>query len=148
MLWGGSEIRPEATGYGLIYFTETVLNARGESVRGQRCAISGSGNVSEFTAEKLFELGARVMSFSDSGGVVIEPNGFTEKQFEHVREIKRNRGRISEYTKFSKTCKFVKDGRPWKNIDEIDLAFPCATENEVCLSSVCLGMSGCGCGCR
>ena len=101
---GGSHIRPEATGYGVVYITQMALADHGKSFDGARVAISGSGNVAEYTAEKVIELGGTVMSFSDSDGCIIEPNGFTPEQVEKVRALKRKRMRIKEYTKYSKTC--------------------------------------------
>jgi len=127
--WGGSLIRPEATGYGLVYITQDAMADLKTSFKGKRVAVSGSGNVATFCVEKLFELGAVVISMSDSGGCVIEPNGFSAEQFEQIREIKARRGRIKEYK--SKTCKFVEKKQPWQHVEKVDVALPCATQNEV-----------------
>merc|ERR1712157_268627 len=98
--------------------------------KGNRVAISGSGNVATFCVEKLFELGAVVVSMSDSGGCVIEKDGFTAEQFKQIREIKERRGRIKEYK--SKTMKFVEKEQPWKYVEKVDVALPSATQNEIC----------------
>ena len=103
--WGGSHIRPEATGYGVVYITQMALADHGKSFEGQRVAVSGSGNVAEFTAEKVMELGGTVVSFSDSEGSIIEPDGFTDDQVKKIRDIKAKRGRCKEYTRYSKTAK-------------------------------------------
>eukprot|EP01083_Nonionella_stella_P140045 428602_1 len=127
--WGGSLIRPEATGYGLVYITQYALQDLNTDFKGKRVAVSGAGNVATFCVEKLFELGAVVVSLSDSGGCVIEENGFTQKQFEQIRAIKDRRGRIKEYK--SDTMKFIEGEQPWKHIKKVDVAFPCATQNEI-----------------
>lgn len=130
--WGGSHIRPEATGYGVVYITKVAMkDLFGDDFKGKRVAISGSGNVAEFTAEKVVELGGTVLSFSDSGGSIIEPNGFSPKQIELVRQIKNDRGRCKDYLKHSKTCQFFEKQRPWKHVTNVDIAFPSATQNEV-----------------
>jgi len=128
--WGGSLIRPEATGYGLVYIMQNALEDLKVSFKGLRVAVSGSGNVATFCAEKLFELGAVVVSLSDSGGCVIEENGFTPDQFKQIRDIKDRRGRIKEYK--SKTGKFVEKQQPWKHVSKVDMALPSATQNEIC----------------
>jgi len=138
--WGGSLIRPEATGYGLVYITQYALQENGDSLKGKKVAVSGSGNVATFAVEKLFELGATIVSMSDSGGAVIEPAGFTKEQFAKIREIKDGRGRIKKY--MEATCKskdaiYVtgdksEDRRPWRKLGKgIDVALPCATQNEI-----------------
>jgi len=127
--WGGSLIRPEATGYGLVYIMQYALEDLKESFKGKRVAVSGAGNVATFCVEKLFELGATVISMSDSGGSVIEENGFTPEQFKQIRDIKARRGRIKEYK--SKTSKFVEKQQPWKSVGKVDVALPCATQNEI-----------------
>lgn len=97
--WGGSLIRPEATGYGAVYFAEEMMKEKGLEFKGKRCLISGSGNVAEYCAEKLLSEGAKVLTFSDSDGFVYEPSGFTTEQLDLVRDIKKvKRGRISDYT--------------------------------------------------
>jgi glutamate dehydrogenase/leucine dehydrogenase len=131
MSYSGSNIRPEATGYGLVYITQIALNAIGKDLKGMRVAISGSGNVAEFATEKCLQLGATVISLSDSGGAVVEESGFTEEQFAKIREIKARRGRIKEYVDFSKTAKFYAKDRPWKHVGKVDVVLPSATQNEI-----------------
>merc|ERR1712013_942995 len=127
--WGGSLIRPEATGYGLVYITQYALQDLKTDLKGKRVAVSGSGNVATFCAEKVMELGGIVISFSDSGGCVIEEGGFSKEQFAQVREIKARRGRIKEYK--SATSKFVAKEQPWKHVQKVDVALPSATQNEI-----------------
>merc|ERR1719159_291103 len=129
--WGGSLIRPEATGYGLVYITQYAMEDIGTSFKGKRIAVSGAGNVATFCTEKVMELGGTVISLSDSGGCVIEENGFTKEQFQQIRDIKARRGRIKEYAALSKTCKFVAKEQPWKHVSKVDVALPSATQNEV-----------------
>ncbi len=127
--FGGSLIRTEATGYGVVFFMEKMLNRAGESVRGKTAAISGSGNVAQFTAEKLFSLGAKVVTLSDSSGMIHDPDGIDEEKLAFIKELKNvRRGRIREYAeKFGVT--FVEEKRPWSV--PCDLALPCATQNEI-----------------
>jgi len=140
--WGGSLIRPEATGYGLVYIVQNAMEDLGDSFKGKRVAVSGSGNVATFCVEKLFELGAVVVSMSDSGGCVIEKDGFTAEQFKQIREIKERRGRIKEYK--SKTMKFVEKEQPWKYVEKVDVALPSATQNEICKDdALALVKAGC-----
>ncbi|KAJ1895116.1 hypothetical protein LPJ66_004781 [Kickxella alabastrina] len=128
--WGGSLIRPEATGYGCVYFAKNYLAYKGESLEGKRCVVSGSGNVAQYTAEKLLQLGAVPITFSDSNGYILEPNGFTQEQIEHVMELKNvKRVRISEYCAFSETAQYFEGKKPWEV--SADLAFPSATQNEI-----------------
>ncbi|KAJ2079449.1 hypothetical protein H4R24_003778 [Coemansia sp. RSA 988] len=128
--WGGSLIRPEATGYGCVYFAKNYLKHKGQSLEGKRCVISGSGNVAQYTAEKLLQLGAIPVTFSDSNGYVHEPNGFTQEQINHVMELKNvKRVRISEYCAFSETAQYFPGKKPWEVPG--DLAFPSATQNEI-----------------
>ena len=130
--WGGSNIRPEATGYGLVYITQMAMkNEFNTNYENKRIAISGSGNVAQYCAEKVFELGGNIISFSDSGGSIIEENGFTPKQYEQLIELKKNGKRCKDYFIQSKTCKFYENSTPWKHIENIDIAFPCATQNEI-----------------
>ncbi|MBU3983094.1 MAG: glutamate dehydrogenase, partial [Proteobacteria bacterium] len=104
--WGGSLIRPEATGYGCVYFVQEMLRTRGEDISGKVCTVSGSGNVAQYTAEKLMELGAKVVTFSDSAGFVHKEEGFTKEDLKFVFELKNvKRGRISECAKALKGCK-------------------------------------------
>ncbi|KAI7825905.1 glutamate dehydrogenase [Kickxella alabastrina] len=128
--WGGSLIRPEATGYGCVYFAKNYLAYKGESLEGKRCVVSGSGNVAQYTAEKLLQLGAVPITFSDSNGYILEPNGFTQEQIEHVMELKNvRRVRISEYCAFSESAQYFEGKKPWEV--SADLAFPSATQNEI-----------------
>ncbi|ETO26769.1 hypothetical protein RFI_10368, partial [Reticulomyxa filosa] len=130
LLWGGSNIRPEATGYGLVYIVDIALKHHKDEIKGKRIAISGKGNVAEFAAERALQLGAIVVSLSDSDGSVIEEKGFTFEQFTEVRKIEARRGRIKDYVKLSKTAKYYEHDRPWKHV-KCDIALPCATQNEV-----------------
>ncbi len=127
--WGGSLIRPEATGYGAVYFAQEMAATKGKSMDGMRCAISGSGNVAQYTAEKLLDLGAVPVSFSDSGGTVYDKDGITREKLEFVMHLKNvRRGRIREYAdKFG--AEFRADQNPWSI--PCDAAFPSATQNEV-----------------
>ena len=129
MKWGGSLIRPEATGYGCVYFVEEMLKSKGDSLKGKVCAVSGSGNVAQYTVEKLLQLGAKIVTLSDSSGYIYDENGIDEKKLEYVMELKNNRrGRIYEYAdKFS--AEFVAHERPWGV--KCDVAFPSATQNEI-----------------
>ncbi|KAJ2015765.1 hypothetical protein GGI14_004072 [Coemansia sp. S680] len=128
--WGGSLIRPEATGYGCVYFAQNYLSYKSDSLKGKRCVISGSGNVAQYTAEKLLQLGAIPLTFSDSNGYVLEPTGFTQEQIDHVMELKNTkRVRISEYCAFSETAQYFPGKKPWEVA--ADLAFPSATQNEI-----------------
>uniref|UniRef100_A0A6A7G0M4 Glutamate dehydrogenase n=3 Tax=Hirondellea gigas TaxID=1518452 RepID=A0A6A7G0M4_9CRUS len=129
--WGGSHIRPEATGYGLIYITDYMLRKKGGSLNGKRCAISGAGNVAQFAAEKLIELGAKVISFSDSDGTIYEADGFDKEGLQQIMALKSSRKRCSDYVNFSKTAKYFVGANPWSLETEIDFAFPCATQNEI-----------------
>ena len=127
--WGGSLIRPEATGYGCVYFAEEMLKAKGDSLKGKTCVISGSGNVAQYTVEKLLQLGAKPVTLSDSSGYIYDPDGISEQKLEFVMELKNvKRGRIKEYaTKYN--CKYVEGRWPWEV--KCDCAFPSATQNEI-----------------
>ena len=128
--FGGSAIRPEATGYGLVYFTEAMLAARGEGIRGKTATVSGSGNVALHAIEKLVELGATVLTASDSGGFVHDPAGFTREKLDWLKELKDvRRGRIAEYADKFKGATYHAGKLPW-NVS-CQLAFPCATQNEL-----------------
>jgi glutamate dehydrogenase (NADP+) len=129
LTWGGSLIRPEATGYGCVYFVEEMLNAKGDSIKGKICAVSGSGNVAQYTVEKVNQLGGKVVTLSDSNGYVYDPAGVDAKKLEFVMDLKNiRRGRIKEYTdEFG--CKYVDGKRPWEV--KCDVAFPSATQNEI-----------------
>ncbi len=127
--WGGSLIRPEATGYGCVYFAEKMLEKRDESLEGKTCVVSGSGNVAQYTAEKLNYYGAKVVSLSDSSGSVYDKHGITEEKLQWVMRLKNiRRGRIREYAE-EFHCDYWEGRRPW-NIT-CDCAFPCATQNEI-----------------
>lgn len=128
--YGGSLIRPEATGYGCVWFAEEMLKTKNQELKGKKCLVSGSGNVAQYTVELLQAYGAIPLTMSDSTGYIYEPEGFTKEQLAHVMWLKNvKRGRINEYCDFSKTGKFVKGKRPWEV--PCDLAFPSATQNEI-----------------
>lgn len=128
--WGGSLIRPEATGYGAVYFGLEILKDQGQDIKGKRCLVSGSGNVAQYAAEKLVQLGAVVLTFSDSTGYIYEPNGFTMDQVKQVMDIK-NVKRASLATYSSPTGKYVAGQRCWAVDTKADIALPCATQNEI-----------------
>lgn len=131
--WGGSNIRPEATGYGAVYFGEQILNNLNDTYQGKRCLVSGSGNVAQYAALKLLEYGATVLTMSDSTGYVYEPNGFTKEQIEQIMHLKNEvRTNLSAYS--SPTGVYVKGERCWNVETTADIALPCATQNEVHLS--------------
>jgi glutamate dehydrogenase (NADP+) len=127
--WGGSLIRPEATGYGCVYFAEEMLKTRGENFKGEICTVSGSGNVAQYTVQKLNELGAKVVSLSDSGGTVYDRDGIDDEKLAFVLELKNvRRGRIKEYA--DKCDAEYREGEhPWGI--KCDCAFPSATQNEI-----------------
>jgi glutamate dehydrogenase (NADP+) len=127
--WGGSLIRPEATGYGCVYFAEEMLKTRGEDFNGKVCTVSGSGNVAQYTVEKLNQLGAKVVSLSDSSGSIHDPDGIDDEKLAFVLDLKNvRRGRIKEYAdKFG--AKYLEGQRPWDI--KCDCAFPSATQNEI-----------------
>jgi glutamate dehydrogenase (NADP+) len=128
--WGGSLIRPEATGYGCVYFAEEMLKSRGESFAGKICAVSGSGNVAQYTVEKLNQLGAKVVTLSDSNGTIVDPAGITAEKLAFAMELKNvRRGRIKEYADTYKV-KFFPGATPW-TVTCFDCAFPSATQNEI-----------------
>jgi len=129
--WGGSLIRPEATGYGAVYFAQNWCEDNKVSLRGARCVVSGSGNVAQYTIEKLLQFGAVPLTVSDSTGYVLEPNGFTTEKLEKVMHLKNvKRGRISEYCKESSTAQFFAGKKPWE-VKNVTIAFPSATQNEI-----------------
>jgi glutamate dehydrogenase (NADP+) len=131
--WGGSLIRPEATGYGATYYLEEMMKDNGDEMKGKIILVSGAGNVAQYACEKITMLGAKCVSLSDSNGTVIEPEGFTKEQLAKMMEIKNNeRGRCSEYMAFSKTAKYHEGKRPWEVYEgHVDVIMPCATQNEV-----------------
>ena len=128
--WGGSLIRPEATGYGNVYFADNMLKRKGDSFKDKKVVISGSGNVAQYAAEKAIELGATILTLSDSGGYILDEEGIDTEKLQHVMYIKNEkRGRISEYVEKYPNAKFVKGERPWSV--KCDIALPCATQNEL-----------------
>ena len=128
--WGGSLIRPEATGYGTVYFAENMLNHVKNSVKGKTVVISGSGNVAQFAAEKCIQLSAKVVSLSDSSGFIYDSEGLSIEKLDFVMDLKNNkRGRISKYIKRYPKAKFYKNKTPWDI--PCDIALPCATQNEL-----------------
>lgn len=129
LTFGGSLIRPEATGYGNVYFLLEMLKTRNIDIKGKKCLVSGSGNVAQYTCEKLIELGAIPMTLSDSDGYIYDPEGITKEKLEYVKELKDlYRGRIKEYAE-KYNCKYVAGGRPWNEV--ADIALPSATQNEL-----------------
>ena len=127
--WGGSLIRSEATGYGCVYFVEEMLKAQDKSIAGKVCVVSGSGNVAQYTVEKLIHLGAKPVTLSDSAGYIYDEKGIDEKKLAFVLELKNvKRGRIKEYAE-KYNCQYVVGKRPWGI--KCDVAFPSATENEI-----------------
>ncbi len=127
--WGGSLIRPEATGYGTVYFAEEMLKTRGDSIKGKTVTISGSGNVAQFAVEKVLDLGGKPVSLSDSGGSIYDPEGIDREKLEYIKELKNiYRGRIYEYAE-RYNVQYLENERPW-NI-KCDVALPCATQNEI-----------------
>jgi glutamate dehydrogenase (NADP+) len=127
--WGGSLIRPEATGFGSVYFAEEMLKTRKDSVKGKTCAVSGSGNVAQFTVRKLIEMGAKPVTLSDSNGFIHDEAGIDEGKLAFIMELKNiKRGRIREYADKYKAT-YVEGQRPWSVA--CDAAFPSATQNEI-----------------
>jgi glutamate dehydrogenase (NADP+) len=133
--WGGSLIRPEATGYGAVYFAQEMLATRGDGLEGKTCLVSGAGNVAQYTVEKLLDLGARPITLSDSDGFVVDPDGIDREKLDWAMELKNlRRGRISEYVERFPRAQFHEarhDGRNRLWAVPADCAFPCATQNEI-----------------
>ena len=128
--WGGSLIRPEATGYGCVYFAKEMLAVRGEGFEGKTACVSGSGNVAQFTVEKLNQFGAKVLTMSDSNGTIYDPAGIDAEKLAWVKDLKNvRRGRIREYADQFAGSQYLEGQRPWGVA--CNLAFPCATQNEV-----------------
>lgn len=128
--WGGSQIRPEATGYGTVYFAQSMLQTKGESIEGKNVVISGSGNVAQFAAEKVLQLGGKVLTLSDSGGYIFDPEGINEQKLAFVMDLKNNkRGRIMTYVKEYPNATYHEGKRPWDV--KCQIALPCATQNEL-----------------
>jgi len=128
--WGGSLIRPEATGYGTVYFAEEMLKTRGDSLKGKVITISGSGNVAQFATEKANEFGGKVVTLSDSSGFIHDPDGIDDGKLQFVMHLKNvKRGRMSEYVEKYPNAKYYDGERPWSI--KCDVALPCATQNEI-----------------
>ena len=129
-MWGGSLMRPEATGYGACYFAEAMLATRGDSFEGKRVCISGAGNVAQFAAQKAMRLGAKVLTLSDSDGFIYDAEGLNDEKMAYVFELKNvRRGRIKEYVTKYPQAQYFPGERPWKIA--CDIAMPCATQNEI-----------------
>ncbi|WP_396636482.1 NADP-specific glutamate dehydrogenase [Maribacter sp. R77961] len=128
--WGGSLIRPEATGYGTVYFAQSMMQTKGMDFKGKDVVISGSGNVAQYAAEKALHLGAKILTLSDSQGYIHDTDGIDEEKLAYVMDLKNNkRGRISEYADKYSTATFYKGETPWTV--KCDIALPCATQNEL-----------------
>jgi len=128
--WGGSLIRPEATGYGTVYFAKEMLATKNDSFQGKVVAVSGSGNVAQYACEKATELGAKVVTLSDSQGYIYDAEGIDAAKLAFIMELKNvKRGRISEYVTHYPSAKFIEGKRPWEV--KVDIALPCATQNEL-----------------
>ncbi|ARN72475.1 glutamate dehydrogenase [Nonlabens tegetincola] len=128
--YGGSLMRPEATGYGNVYFTQNMLATQNDKIEGKTVVISGSGNVAQFAAEKILELGGKVVAMSDSGGYIYDEDGIDTEKLEFIMDLKNNkRGRIKEYTDKYTNATFHEGDRPWSV--KCDIALPCATQNEL-----------------
>jgi glutamate dehydrogenase (NADP+) len=125
--WGGSLVRKEATGYGLVFFVDEMLKARGESLEGKTCVVSGSGNVAIYAIEKTQQLGGRVIACSDSNGVVVHEKGIDLKLLKQIKEVERRR--ISDYAEHHKDARYIRDGNIWDVPCQV--ALPCATQNEL-----------------
>jgi glutamate dehydrogenase (NADP+) len=130
MSWGGSLIRPEATGYGTVYFAQKMLETQGKDIKGKTVVISGSGNVAQYAAEKVIQLGGKVLTLSDSSGYIYDENGIDEEKLAYVMNLKNiKRARIKTYLDAYPNAKFVKGKTPWSVT--CDIALPCATQNEL-----------------
>ncbi|NBV08036.1 MAG: NADP-specific glutamate dehydrogenase [Flavobacteriia bacterium] len=128
--WGGSLIRPEATGYGTVYFAQEMLATKNDSFKGKMVAISGSGNVAQYACEKATELGAKVLTMSDSSGYIVDTDGIDAEKLAFIMDLKNvRRGRIAEYADKFSSAKFIAGKRPWEV--KVDIALPCATQNEL-----------------
>ncbi len=144
--WGGSLIRPEATGFGNVYFAQEMLSTKDMSFEGKRVAVSGSGNVAQYTIQKLNQLGAKVVTLSDSNGCIVDEEGMDEEKWNFVMELKNiRRGRIKEYAEAFKKARYVEGKRPW-GLTEAEIALPSATQNELELEDAkALVEKGCIC---
>ena len=143
--WGGSLIRPEATGYGVVYFTQQMLNTQGEDFKGKRVVISGSGNVAQYAAEKVIQLGGKVVTLSDSSGFIYDKDGIDAEKLAFIMDLKNvKRERISAYIDHYPSAEFHKGKTPWGIA--CDIALPCATQNELALEDAkLLVKNGCHC---
>lgn len=143
--WGGSLIRPEATGYGVTYFADEMLKTRKESFKGKVVTISGSGNVAQYAVEKVNALGGKVVTLSDSSGTIYDKDGINNEKLAYVMDLKNNkRGRIKEYAKKYKSSEYLESKRPWGI--KCDVALPCATQNEISADEAkSLVKNGCFC---
>ena len=148
--WGGSLIRPEATGYGCVYFAEEMMKHNKTSFKGKVVAVSGSGNVAQFAIEKATQLGAKVVTCSDSDGSIYDPNGIDGVKLKFIMELKNvQRGRIEEYAKKFKGSSYKKGARVWDVVAKCDVALPCATQNEIDEAAAKqLVKNGCWCVCE
>ncbi|MEM1001201.1 MAG: NADP-specific glutamate dehydrogenase, partial [Bacteroidota bacterium] len=145
LTWGGSLIRPEATGYGTVYFAQDMLSTRNDNMEGKKVVISGSGNVAQFAAEKCLHLGAKVLTLSDSSGYIYDEEGIDEDKLVFIMELKNvKRGRIKEYVETYPNAKYFQGETPWKV--PCDVALPCATQNEL-HSEDAKTLVGNGCNC-
>ena len=127
---GGSLIRPEATGYGTVYFAQEMLGTKGDSIKGKTVVVSGSGNVAQYAIEKVNQLGGKVITMSDSGGYIFDPAGIDDEKLAWIMDLKNNkRGRISAYASHFSGAVYQEGKRPWS--EHCDIALPCATQNEL-----------------
>ena len=132
--FGGSLIRPEATGYGTTYFAQYMLETKGDTLKGKTVAISGSGNVAQYAVQKCTQLGAKVLTVSDSNGTIYDPEGIDAAKLDFIFDLKNvKRGRIKEYAAKYPSAKYYENARPWQiaDIKTLDVAMPCATQNEL-----------------
>ena len=130
--WGGSLIRPEATGYGCVYFADEMLKTKSETFHGKTVAISGSGNVAQYALEKVLHLGGKVLTVSDSGGFLYAPHGFHTEKLDYLMELKNvRRGRLKEMAEAFDDVEYFKGQRAWNLPINVDVALPCATQNEL-----------------
>lgn len=128
--YGGSLIRPEATGYGNVYFAKNMLSTKGEGIEGKTITVSGSGNVAQYAVEKATQLGGKVVTMSDSGGYIYDKDGIDQEKLEFIMDLKNvKRGRISEYIDKYPSAEYFEGQRPWSV--KCDIAMPCATQNEL-----------------
>ncbi len=129
--WGGSLIRPEATGYGCTYFAAEMLKTRNEGFKGKRVAVSGSGNVAQYTVEKVTQLGGKVVTLSDSNGTIVDDDGISPEKLRYIMELKNiRRGRIKDYAEKFRSAKYFEGKRPW-GLAKVEIALPSATQNEI-----------------